>query len=342
MFPCIGANNYTKTLFKVIIIITISLYTTIANASCTGSKDVMLDTQGILDFEGPADSLYVGQQLKEGWAGNSTDQAFTGCSGKHHYISTANSNYSATGIVSIIDGVTYPVFETGVKGIGVIIGIKDPLYPQYVPLDDTPTTILDVDKSLATIGFDTLVSYVATGALKTGSYNIPSSNVAKLELTSDGNIGAPSVQLVLQPITINITAHACEVVGGNFVNINVGDWYTDDFNGVGSSTTPQPIDLSLNCQGELKLNAKITAEEEQSFPGAIKLQNGEESSATGVAIQMLNNFGAPLTLNSKFNVANISSNTVYDLGWSVRYIQTLDSVSAGSANAMATLTLTYE
>lgn len=335
-------NKYTNILFQAFIFSLISLYTSTSNAGCTSSQDVYLQTQGVLDFDGPADSLYVGQQLNEGWAGEGSGQAFTGCTGEHHYTSTAKSIYSATNIVSEIDGVTYPVYETGIEGIGVVIGIKDPNNSQYVPLDDTSTVIFDAEKTVSSIGFQTLVSYVSTGQLKTGSYNIPSRNVAYLELTSDGNIGAPTVQLILQPITINVYAHACEVIGGNYVNINVGDWYTADFTGVGSSTSPLPIDLSLNCQGELKLNAQISAETEPSFPGAIKLQSTEESSAEGVAIQMLDSFGSPLTLNSKFNVTNLANSTVYDLGWSVRYLQILDGVSAGNANAIATLTLTYE
>lgn len=78
-----------------------------------------------------------------------------------------------------------------------------------------------------------------------------------------------------------------------------------------------------------------------SQQGAIKITAGA-SSASGIAVQLLDKSNQGVMLNQKFVVGTTTANGQYDFGWTARYIQTKSAVTTGDANASTTLALTYE
>ncbi|HBQ2234153.1 TPA: fimbrial protein [Klebsiella pneumoniae] len=81
---------------------------------------------------------------------------------------------------------------------------------------------------------------------------------------------------------------------------------------------------------------------QQSRNQIIQLDNSP-SSATGIGIQILDGNNTPVTLNNSSQIWSGSkgSQNSYSFQYYARYIQTLSSVSAGEANAVATYVLTY-
>lgn len=140
--------------------------------------------------------------------------------------------------------------------------------------------------------------------------------------------------------TINVMACSVQTP---VVNVPMGEHPLTDFTGVGYTTAPVDVPISLDCDGGARINAEITAQAASgtSQPGAMQLDSGADS-ASGVAIQLLNSAGTPVALNQKFVVDTVESPGDYHFNWTARYLQTNATVTSGQANTTATLSLTYE
>ncbi|HHR6585996.1 TPA: fimbrial protein, partial [Providencia alcalifaciens] len=66
------------------------------------------------------------------------------------------------------------------------------------------------------------------------------------------------------------------------------------------------------------------------------------NSAKGIAVQLLNNAGSPITLNQQFTQQDGVTQADYIFGWKARYIKTAATVTPGTANANATVNILYE
>ncbi|MBD4429556.1 oxidoreductase, partial [Xanthomonas citri pv. citri] len=69
-----------------------------------------------------------------------------------------SSSITATGITVILDGANYMVFETGVPGIGFILGLKDYNGTTYVPMQTGITQSYPAD---GTNGYATALGWSA-------------------------------------------------------------------------------------------------------------------------------------------------------------------------------------
>jgi type 1 fimbria pilin len=100
----------------------------------------------------------------------------------------------------------------------------------------------------------------------------------------------------------------------------------------------------LSCNNNTNVNVTLNGEQnpETSDASVLALSGqGSESVAKGIGVQLLYN-GAPLKLNEMFKFETTESNAIVTYPLTARYIQTEDKIKAGSANATATLNLTYQ
>lgn len=74
--------------------------------------------------------------------------------------------------------------------------------------------------------------------------------------------------------------------------------------------------------------------------GKIKLSG--QGQATRVAIQLLDRNSNPIKLNSKFTLQNNVAGGDYIFNWKARYIKTANNITAGTANATASVNIRYE
>jgi type 1 fimbria pilin len=84
-----------------------------------------------------------------------------------------------------------------------------------------------------------------------------------------------------------------------------------------------------------------TADTSTAQPGAIKLTPSSGLTASGVAVQMLDSNNNGIPLNSQIQYTTGASG-IFDFNWKARYLQTESTVTAGEANASATVSLTYQ
>ncbi|HBR1015576.1 TPA: fimbrial protein [Klebsiella quasipneumoniae subsp. similipneumoniae] len=156
-----------------------------------------------------------------------------------------------------------------------------------------------------------------------------------------------AVRFSVSGLCITVKAPTCTVMDiSKNITVNMGTHNKTSFSGVGSTTSEVPFTISLsNCQsvGSVFMQFNATVDTDYSGGDQIIHIDNSPNSATGVGIQILDSNNNPVTLNNPSQIWSGSkgSQTAYNFQYYARYFQTLSSVSAGEANAVATYVLTY-
>ncbi|WP_029592657.1 fimbrial protein [Franconibacter pulveris] len=142
-----------------------------------------------------------------------------------------------------------------------------------------------------------------------------------------------------------ITTLACSLSTPN-MSFPIGNIPASSF-GSAPGTTPAGAQntqyLGLNCNPGANINVSLSGKQnpDVSTPGVLALSGqGNAGVAKGVGVQLLYK-GTPLALNNRI-VLKKSSGGEEIFPLVARYYQTRTSVTTGSANASATLTITYQ
>lgn len=141
---------------------------------------------------------------------------------------------------------------------------------------------------------------------------------------------------------VTIVSAACSISTPK-VNVPLEDVLAGSLTSIGSTAKPKKFDVGLSCNAGARVNAMLTGVQntDSSAAGVLQLTNaGSEGVATGVGIQILYN-NAAMALNNNI-VLKTSVGGQEMLPFTAQYYQTKNSVTSGSANATATLNLTYQ
>ena len=233
-----------------------------------------------------------------------------------------------------VSGYSDQIFETGIQGIGVrfkfssaeinqftVYGLGN--WQQISPMTfyfDPGKYIIEVVKTAAQTGAGQITSKIHIRQ-STDRGN----TLGTLDLVA-GDVVSSGCTLMTPSVTVPLLSHP-----------------TNEFKGIGSVTSNQPVPLLLNCPSAGTLiNMTVSATAEIANSGVIKLDGS--STANGIGVQLLNTDGAtPVPINSS-TPTQIGVSTIGDNNISLyaRYYQTEATVSSGSADATATLTLNYQ
>ena len=274
-----------------------------------------------------------------------------------------NLNYGNVGIAAsknplpdrvTIDGLNYPIYSTNLNGIGYIIRSTATIGAACGSYGDW----LAAPSSMS-------FAWIACGG---GSYIYGNAN-----FISSLKIGVALVKYGNEPITgggvnggniayvamgdyldmahsssinlsssVTITKLACDITSGINLSFFIGNVPADQF--ISPGTVSQQIstqNLGLNCDAGANINVTLngTQSAESSDPSVLGLSPGT-GVASGVGVQLLYN-GHPLQLNKVLNLKT-SSGGQESFPITARYIQTKETVTAGAANATATLNVIYQ
>lgn len=181
----------------------------------------------------------------------------------------------------------------------------------------------------------TITAYlVKTSASAVGSGNLTNGLLATI--SADGvityNINLTGTNRIV-PVACSVTNTAITVPMGNLPR--------NSFSGVGHQSDPVPFFVGLNCDSGTRVNITVDATADSSAtPGVIALTSaGSAGVASGVGIQLTYS-GTPVTFGSQMPILT-SPGGVFNIPLIARYYQTLPTVQAGTANAQATFTMTY-
>lgn len=177
---------------------------------------------------------------------------------------------------------------------------------------------------------------VSSGALAPGVIGV---------VTIQGSDGVYRDGLPTQLTSGTINSLAC-TINTPQMTFAIGDVPASAFNG-GVGTTPAGAqntqNLGLNCSAGANINVSLSGIQ---YPDSANTSvmaltgQGNTGTAKGVGVQLLYN-GAPLVMNSRLLLKQ-SAGGQETLPLTARYYQTLTNVESGSANASATLNLTYQ
>lgn len=129
----------------------------------------------------------------------------------------------------------------------------------------------------------------------------------------------------------------------NPLDVQLGKVSKTVFTGAGSTSTLTKFDIKLTNCPETVTSAAI------NFGGTPDADNNaalaltpDTDAATGVAIQLVDTSGQPVSLYTPSKQYPLASGTaVNDLEFGARYIQTCAAVTAGPANSVSTFTVIY-
>lgn len=255
------------------------------------------------------------------------------------------------------------VYKTPIQGVGVVytVGSTRPLpfsvgpYSTSVNVGVTPEgTVTNYNIRLIKISDPMGTGTINGSDLPTSAVFIRNAaNTVKLNLSNNTIAG----QVVIAPSTC-ITPDR---------PISMGTHLTTELKGKGS-TTSQWVGFQIqlnNCPAYFGYKSTTTSYDRGTVStvisrlnsiqysiapsngvadgpnGVMNLSNG---GASGIGIQLANSAGTPLQFNTKIDSGlslNQANSASYVINLNARYFQTGTSVTAGAANATATVTLTY-
>ena len=248
-----------------------------------------------------------------------------------------------------VDGANYTIFETGVPGVGYIIGLKDFKGSQYIPLQNGITQSYPADGTSGIaqdLGWSAKVTFIKTAtALKSGVYQIPTINAAVLTAY---NNEVKTAKVIINPTTITVTASGC-TVGTKSANVDLGTLDIRTLATVGSTSPSGAFNVSLTCDANVAVSAVMTDQTTPSNTSSVVTLTGD-STASGVGVQFFYNGTGPLMMGpdssaagttNQFFIQSTAAAQTLSLPFQAQYIRTGELVP-GSANALASITFSYQ
>lgn len=335
-----------------ILLLIVCLLTSASALALEWKSDIVLSPQP-MEYSGPADSVMPGDIIGSTWSATADVQEVFWCG----VIWTCSKgtlepdpSAIASGMTITVDGINYTIFETGVPGVGYILGLKDFNGSEYTPLQ---TGITQSYPSSGTagiannLGWSAKVTFIKTGtALKSGLYTTPTIQAAILTAY---NNESKTAQVIINPTTITVTASGC-TVNTKSANIDLGTVDIRTLPTVGSTSPSGAFNVTLQCDQNIAVNAVMTDQTSPSNTSSVVTLTGD-STAAGVGVQFYYNGTGPLsmgpdssadgTLNQFFIQTTSSANQLLSLPFQAHYIRTGDLVP-GTANALASITFSYQ
>lgn len=157
------------------------------------------------------------------------------------------------------------------------------------------------------------------------------------EVAPDGSgLGKINIRL-----TGNIVALSCEVDPAD-VNrtINLGDWATRQL--AYPDGHSEAVDFAIKLTGCAASGVKLTFTGDADSSNSSLLALNDQSSATGVAVEIMDASHKRLPLNEEAERVAVDNNGNVSLNFAARYLSTDSKVTAGSANADSVFTLIYD
>ena len=243
------------------------------------------------------------------------------------------------------------VFNTGLPGVGISLGyyLKSTagatthMGSAWLAGDTFLVTWSSNPGENDTYSFQPIIQFWKTGPITSGSVSGQLASFVAWTAQNRGGVAAPDIPVYAG--TGSITQVACAITTPNLV-FPIGEVLASSF-GSAVGTTPSGAqhthNLGLNGDAGANVTATLSGIQNPDVAnnsGLALTGQGNTGTAKGVGVQLLYN-GTPLTLNNRL-VMKSAAGGQETFPLTARYYQTLPVVEAGSANASATLNLTYQ
>ncbi len=329
-----------------------------ASPALSSVSDLTLSPSAI-NFANPSDSVIDFQLLSGVWNAETHKPKF--CAKANIFSSdykkgTIISASLASGYKANFDGVEYTIFTTNTPGVGWIMGAKDTNAPVWTPLTSNETMVFPFTGSgsqSSELGANVRFAFVKLpGGLKPGNNNFPSQNIARFVCTNTSN-GTETAMISVNTTSINVSALACRLSSASTVPVPLGEFDMSELPAVGGNFGDFQTSSELTCDsGVIPWMTISDASDSANISNVIKLS--PDSVAKGVGVQVFynseaiaKNLGKDSSVKGNPNQFSIgtkttSNNQIVSIPLGFKYIRTESDVVAGTANANATITFSYQ
>ncbi|QBR29272.1 MULTISPECIES: fimbrial protein [Pseudomonas] len=242
------------------------------------------------------------------------------------------------------------VYESGIKGIGYAVGVtmlncSEEFIGWVGPaMTDNPDDrfVCSVNGMFGTqpIQGKAYIMFYKTAEV-TGSGEVASKTVGAFILRNNKNSwNYPESSFNIGSLKVNTVS--CSLSAPS-INVEMGKVAIGHFGGVGTwpgDDNTRTFSVPLDCSAGASTNLKVEGNVQDASQGVLKVGTGN-SSASGVGIQLLYD-DKPVELGKQFKTGTASSQGIYNIPLKARYLQTEDTITPGTANGSATITLNYQ
>lgn len=150
---------------------------------------------------------------------------------------------------------------------------------------------------------------------------------------------------------ITVKDQTCSVAGDTNLPVPLGSYTTNPSSGLGSgigqTSATTAFNIQLNCEALLSGSFDVMMQLDGDASGGLSdlgvVALNSASTASGVGVQILNENQQPIALATPFNIATYPlSSALITVPLYARYYQTAAKINPGTANAVATYTLSYQ
>jgi len=150
---------------------------------------------------------------------------------------------------------------------------------------------------------------------------------------------------------ITVKDQTCSVAGDVNQNVPLGSYTTNPSSGlgagIGQTSAITAFKIQLNCEALLSGKFDVMMQFDGDAPSGLSdvgvVALNSTSTASGVGVQILNEKQLPIALATPFNIASYPiSSALITVPLYARYYQTAEKINPGTANAVATYTLSYQ
>ncbi|MFK2891035.1 fimbrial protein [Dyella flagellata] len=263
------------------------------------------------------------------------------------------------------EGLTYPVFATGVEGIGYVIrmgGFARSASGSFT--DYGPWQALGVDTltifpwpgggswGAFFVGFAAGIQFIFTNhQLRPGTYMIPPLHIGTASAYGGSGQLKGTSSLDFAGATITFTASTCQVPQSSQA-VRLNTVRTSDFSAVGTEAAGAPFHVQVNCEYGVALYATMSDVTDRSNRSDTLNLTGN-STATGVKLRIYREGERPVSYgpdstapgnSNQWKVGGSSTTqaTNYSLPFEARYVKTEGNITPGKVQAQASITFSYQ
>lgn len=239
-----------------------------------------------------------------------------------------------------------PVFQSGVTGVGIGMVAQDRDGGAYVGVGGQATLRANVNPGIPTWGVRGRLFFFVTGNNIQGGL-MPAEALASLHVNTASRVH--DIRIVNTRIGPP-RKPTCQVSTASLA-LSLGEISVRLFGGTGSVAGSTTQTLTLDCSGGTgaSLDVLVTLTDQTNPANRSDLLTLTTSStATGVALQLLHNgqvlrYGEDSSSVGNLNqwLAGSTDNGVFQIPLTARYIQTKAFIQPGTANGLATFTMSY-
>ncbi|MFZ1871830.1 MAG: hypothetical protein WAU54_03405, partial [Chania sp.] len=289
-----------------------------------------------INYQNPIDAVYDFNLLTGGWNATGSQTRFCESTGMLNK-AVITSVSPSSGYTTTINGSTYTIFSSNIRGVGWIMGARDTNAPLWTPLTNSATEVYPFPggptNGSTSLGANVQFAFVKLpGILSAGVNTFPSQNIATFTCYQDGVFKQTS-NIAVNASNINVQALACQVTTAKNVAIPLGQYGLAQLPPVNGNFGAFSTTVQLSCNSGLTPWMTISdASNVGNTSNVISLS--PNSTVSGVGVQVFYNnqtVAKPLGLDTsskgtpnqfQVNTKTTSSGQIVSVPLTFKYIRT--------------------